>query len=361
MNISFLRSIVKVIYSSHSRLFCQLRFINLLEPLRLKMHLSPLSVVGRVIQLEPIPNADFVEVATSECGELGIWKGVVNKGSLTAGQLCTVFLHDAIVPQLPQLSFMEKHKWRVSMKRFKGAPSECLIVNNLTDHDYGTVLDEILGVMKFEKPVDLKMRATGIKPFPHFLPITDEPNFQAKPTLVNDYMKGCECVATLKYDGTSTTVFNYKGEFGVCSRNLQLKEEEGNLYWAVAKKYNLQETLPDGIAIQFETCGPKVQKNPHKLPSPSGYLFSGIDIEKREYLSFAELASLAELLKIPLVKNLQSFVLENTDGDYLRTFSETLAVDENGKPLEGIVIRSVERFPIGAKRSFKVLNLSYKH
>ncbi len=50
-------------------------------------------------------------------------------------------------------------------------------------------------------------------------------------------------------------------------------------------------------------------------------------------------------------------MLENTDRDYLRIFSENLAVDENGKPLEGIIIRSVERFPIGAKRSFKVLKL----
>lgn len=324
------------------------------------MHSSPLSVVGRVLELEPIPNADFVEIATSDCAELGVWKGVVNKGSLAPGQLCSVFLHDAIVPQLPQLEFMQKHSWRVSMKRFKGAPSECLIVNALTDHEYGTVLDEILGVTKFEKTVDCKA-SSGIKPFPSFLPITDEPNFQAKPTLVREYMNGTLCVATLKYDGTSTTAFRYKGEFGVCSRNLQLNEEEGNLYWTVAKKYKLHENLPEGIAVQFETCGPKIQKNPHKLPSASGFLFSGIDIEKREYLSFEELAALAEQLNMPLVKNLQVFVLENTKGDYLRSFSEELAVDDDGKPLEGIVIRSVERFPIGAKRSFKVLNLSYKH
>jgi hypothetical protein len=90
-------------------------------------------------------------------------------------------------------------------------------------------------------------------------------------------------------------------------------------------------------------------------------VFSGIDIEKREYLSFAELGELAMQLNIPLVKDLQSFVLDNTDGDYLRSLSETLAVNEEGKPLEGIVIRSVERFPVGEKRSFKVLNLSYKH
>ena len=92
MNISFLRPIVKVnCFSSLSLgLGCILPVLSIRSIHSFKMHLSPLSVVGRVTQLQPIPNADFVEVATSECGELGVWKGVVNKSSLTLGQLCTV-------------------------------------------------------------------------------------------------------------------------------------------------------------------------------------------------------------------------------------------------------------------------------
>ena len=39
------------------------------------------------------------------------------------------------------------------------------------------------------------------------------------------------------------TVYLNNGEFGVCSRNMELKETEGNAYWKVARELDLQNKL----------------------------------------------------------------------------------------------------------------------
>jgi hypothetical protein len=59
------------------------------------------------------------------------------------------------------------------------------------------------------------------------------------------------------------TCYKKYGVFGVCSRNLDLKETEGNTFWNVASKLDIESNIPDNTAIQGELVGPGIQGNPY--------------------------------------------------------------------------------------------------
>lgn len=89
-----------------------------------------------------------------------------------------------------------------------------------------------------------------------------------------------------KLDGSSTTFFDYEGKFGVCSRNLDLLEDENNTFWKMANKYNLRECLKGtNKALQGETVGSGIQGNPYKMKDQDVFVFDVYDIEKRRYLN----------------------------------------------------------------------------
>lgn len=80
------------------------------------------------------------------------------------------------------------------------------------------------------------------------------------------------------------TVYLDNGEFGVCSRNFDLKETEGNAYWQCAKEYGLKdllETLNEEInasklALQGELIG-SIQGNKYKQSKLSFKIFNIYD------------------------------------------------------------------------------------
>lgn len=113
------------------------------------------------------------------------------------------------------------------MARFKGVPSECLIVPGAPDMPPGTDLTEALGVMKYEKPIPASMGGDAVGAFPGFIPKTDGPNFQSAPEFVALLADGEWC-ATDKADGTSCTVWNDPAGMHVCSRNAPGKPPEGS-------------------------------------------------------------------------------------------------------------------------------------
>ena len=137
-----------------------------------------LAIIGKIIATAPIDGADRIQQATVVCGTSGKWQGVVGK-DISIGDIVMVFLQDAILPPDPRWAFMEKHHWRVRMARFKGVPSECLIVPDGSNMPPGTDMTEALGVTKYEKPIPAGMAGDMVGAFPGFIPKTDETNFQA--------------------------------------------------------------------------------------------------------------------------------------------------------------------------------------
>ncbi len=325
------------------------------------MAASNLVYVGKIIEFTPIENADFIHCATVVCEEGGKWKGIIRKADFALNDLCVVFLPDSQLDPIvhAHMPFMKDSGWRVKMRRFKGSPSEVVIANinsvEASLHILGLDITEVSQVTKYCKPIPAQLSGEVLGNFPSFIPKTDEPNYQSSEELI-ERLIGRPFYITEKCDGSSSTAYRYKGHFGICSRNLELVRNLNNGYWKVATKYSLEENLPEGIALQWETCGPGVQSNPMLLSELDGFAFSAYDIEKHAYLEAAELVDLCKKLGFPMAKIItwtESFSKEGIErlgeGKY-----------ETGKYREGVVVRSQVNMSNGTPISFKVINLDYK-
>jgi RNA ligase (TIGR02306 family) len=324
-----------------------------------------LAYVGKINSLSPIEQADRIELAEVVCGEGGKWLGVVGKGQFKVGDRCHTFVQDAVVPPRDDMAFLEKTNWRVKMQRFRGVPSECVVMPQplLGDwgiYDVGQDLTEALGVTKYtkEEPQNPTTAGDPACKFPSFVPKTDEPNFQTAGRLVQA-LRGQAWYATVKADGMSSTCYRWGERFGVCSRNLQLYEYVNNVHWSLALKHGLKEKLPDGMAIQWETVGPGIQKNPIGLKEVTGLAFQAWNIKEGRYLDYPEFCSFCHDLGFPTVAVAGGGDAFDMTDDQLRKFAE--GQYQNGKHREGVVIRPVKEQWVGpARLSVKVINLLYK-
>lgn len=310
------------------------------------------ATIGRVTAIEAIEGADRIQLAIADCGDQGVWRGVVTK-DIEGGDTVLVLLQDALLPaDNERWAFMSKHKFRVRMARFKGCRSESVILPVTNDEfllEPGADVGPRLGITKHEKPIPAEMAGRAKGNFPGFLQRTDEPNFQRVRDL-DEIMRG-HWEARIKYDGTSGTSFVREDVLRVCSRNLELVEDETNLYWRMAHKYQLQR-IPEGLALQFEIIGPNVQGNPLGLADHEIRAFTLYDVVNQCKCPASHLAGLCADLQIPQAELV--FVGHGVVGH-----NDLLKLAEvkypNGKPGEGIVVRSID-----AQGSFKVINLLYK-
>ena len=82
------------------------------------------------------------------------------------------------------------------------------------------------------------------------------------------------------------TVYLRDGEFGVCSRNLELKPSETNSLWTVAVRNDLELKLRRAnrnLALQGELIGEGIQGNPYKIKGQEFFLFDIYDIDAGKY------------------------------------------------------------------------------
>ena len=165
----------------------------------------------------------------------------------------------------------------------------------ITDDDCGpleegTDLTEYLGIQLYEKPIAACLTGLAKGNFPTFIPKTDQERIQNLKLRYDDWKEqGVEWEVTEKLDGSSMTVYQRHGGFGVCSRNLDLKETEGNTFWQVARELNLaykmcwHDQFWD-FAIQGELCGPGIQGNQYGLSKAQFFVYDIFDIQAQEYL-----------------------------------------------------------------------------
>jgi RNA ligase (TIGR02306 family) len=321
--------------------------------------------IGRIINIEPIPKADFIVSATVDCINGGTWMGTVKKDQFKVDEMVEVYLQDALLPKTKEFDFMEQYKYRVAMRRFKNVPSECLIMPmTLNMSMYGTVgtsIDEVKGVEKYEKPIPVCLGGIAKGNFPtHLISKTDEPNFQTAGRLVHA-LKGQPYYAAVKADGSSGTIYKHDNHFGCCSRNLELKPDTNPVVWQLAKKYDIERFLPDDMAIQFEMVGPGIQGNRMKLDEIDMRIFNVYSIKKREYFNAAFFIDFCEAFCLPTVEIIKwDEIFDFEDKEALRKFAEGRYTGTR-EQREGVVIRPMIETKVGHQRlSFKVINLLYK-
>ena len=318
-----------------------------------------LAYTGVVIDIQPIAGADRIVSAKVACGHGGIWNVVVPIG-LETGHRMTVFLPDALLPQVPELAFMEKDKYRVRMRRMKGAPSEALAVTDFVgDHKPGDDVTEELGVTKYEKPIPMGLQGEIVGYFPdHLIHRTDEPRVQLVPEML-EMLQGVPCTVTLKIDGSSITTINdgVSDHIRVCSRNVELRYAPNNLAWKLTLDNGFDKKLYHGSAVQWELAGPKVQDNRLQLKQHRAYVFNLYDMSTRAYLSYPEMldSQFAEYL-VPAIWRGRL----HADQVALQEMADSVRYGNN--PGEGIVVRPDYdmRTPAGDRVSFKVISLLYK-
>lgn len=324
-----------------------------------------IAYVGRIERITEIENADFLQSAVVNAGAAGTWTGVVRKEDFQPGDLVEVYLPDAVVPNEWRFAFMKPHNYRVRVARFRGAPSECLIMPMTITGEVGDDIAQQVGATKYEKPVPVEMSGQVEGAFPSFIPKTDEPNFQVVPEMVDAIIEnGWRWFATEKADGTSATAYYHNGHLGVCSRNWELKEGD-NIYWRMVHKHGIAYLLRDlweqlGIsaALQFEIVGPGIQGNPMDLTDNSVRAFDLYDIGTQRYFDRYGLEKWCRT-QIPVVPIVAEDTLFPGTREELYKLAE--GTYPCGSQREGIVIRTRAERWIGRQRlSFKVLNLLYK-
>ena len=316
-----------------------------------------LASIQRVLQIEPIANADAIELA-----RINGWQCVTKKGEFQVGDLGVFLEIGAVPPDREPFRFLWQRKpkegeiapektekpanFRLRTMKLRGALSQGLLLP-LSAFDLGEIgegddLTAILEVSKYEPPVNAMRGGESDfrAPFPNFIPKTDEMRVQSVPEVL-DEMRGLPYVATLKYDGSSGTfcIDPRDGDFHVCSRNQSVKDGD-NFYWRVARKYDLETVLrrAPNFAIQGEVCGPGIQKNRLGLKEIALFVFNVYDIQNARFLPHDDAQRWARengLTPVEVVETGESFahnqesLLSLAEGKYANTSNER----------EGIVVR----------------------
>ncbi len=220
----------------------------------------------------------------------------------------------------------------------------------------GADVSSYLQIRKWEPPPEfLNADAKGL--FPSFIPKTDQERIQ------NCYKEVAGVVASETFDieekieGQSSTIYFNNGEFGVCSRNLELKDSD-NTFWNTARKYNLQEKLTAlgrNIAIQSEQVGPGISGNIYKFTEYSLYVFDVYDIDKQQYFNRAELENICQQLELTPVPLLFSHTGELTLHQMLEFADGKSVLGTTGTLREGLVWRKRN----GNRLTFKTVSNTY--
>lgn len=365
-----------------------------------------LASIQIINDIKPIPNADRIELAFV----LG-WEVVINKNEFQIGDKAVYIEVDSILPPKPEFEFLKDRKYRIRTIKLKKQISQgiCFPLNILPinkKYNVGDDVTDIIGIIKYdpEKVEEEKelyndnknrklnfidkifkrykwyrklfLESTKKKySWPSFISKTDEERIQNMPEVCEKY-KDIEFSATEKLDGTSCTFFIKKDktsflktnyQYGVCSRNMQRKENPNCKYWKMFKQYNFQSILKnmfemrndkrkigyvenlDNIVIQGEIIGPNIQGNKYKLTVNEFRVFN-IKIN-------GKLLSNSEIFNICVIYNLhyvpivfENFKLKLNVHDNV-ILSQGYSLINPDIPREGIVIRNNEY-----NVSFKIIN-----
>ena len=344
--------------------------------------------IQRVTALNPIEGADRIEVASV----LG-WKVIVKKGDFKVGDQAVYFEVDSFLPVDPRYEFLRKscyrnldgkEGFRIRTVKMKKQISQGLLLplsqfpeidpmlislksamESLNDSPNTTVtfnldITERLGVTKYE-PLVREFSSIGkgeVKgAFPGCVPKTDETRIQAVPDVLERH-KDQAWIVTEKVDGTSATFYHVDGYFGCCSRNLERKDTPEDLYWTMARKYNIEAGLraKGNYAVQGEILGPGVQKNKYGLKENQLFVFNVYDISAGKYLNHTDMVQFCADLCLTTVPVLGRYAVPTNINNLVYYATRKSALADIWS--EGLVFRPyIETYDRELGRlSFKVIN-----
>lgn len=345
-----------------------------------------LVTVRKVSDINPIPGADSIEVATVEG-----WKVVVPKGKFKINDPCVYMEIDTFLPEGDdRWDFLISKSWReyngirghvLKTIKLRGQISQGYIdtidnfpeIKRIINYDYfseetrNTDFSDIIGVSKYEPPVNAKIVGMIRGTFPSFIRKTDSERAQnlLQDIFINNEHSTYE--VTLKLDGTSFTCYKFDDDHGVCSRNLNLyldKEKDNIKLYYNSNLYEILQNLSMNVAIQGELMGPGIQGNREKFNTLKLFIFNIFDINRHRYYTPAERSEFIKTMydhgldhnmvkHVPILYKdvkLKDLNIENIQD--LIEFSKGPSI--NNKIREGLVFKNTKN-----DFNFKIINNDY--
>ena len=262
--------------------------------------------IRSIDNIEPITNADSIEVAT-----VGGWKVVVKKGEFKTNDLVVYLEIDSWVPTslAPFLSKGKEPKVfngvegeRLRTVKLRGQisqglllPIDCTTISdgegNVISVSEGDDVTEFLGIQKWERPLPTQLQGQAKGNFPSFIRKTDQERCQNLQKNIFVDWKDLEWEISLKLDGSSLTGYYNNGETGICSRNLELMdndENSGNSFIRTFNSSGLKDAIKSigrNVAVQGEMMGEKIQGNRENLTGTILFIFDVFDIDNQQYMT----------------------------------------------------------------------------
>jgi RNA ligase (TIGR02306 family) len=344
-----------------------------------------LASIRRIKEIRPIEGADNIV-----CAVVDGWELVTQKSSnLKPGDLVVYFEIDSFLPETEKFEFLRKSSYKVMdgvggfrlrTIKLRKQISQGLILPLSEfftfDEETGNIdaiyingevilpeeetdLTEYLGIKKWEAPIHPSLAGTVKGNFPSFCPKTDAERIQNIIGKFQYLPEEYTYETTVKLDGSSMTVYYKDGNTGVCSRNMELIESEGNAYWIGTNKTKLIPALEQygkNIAIQGELMGPGIQGNRENLKELIFFIFDIYDIDRQEYYDFlgkhAVINTLemfrAKLNYVPMIDSAVKLSDFASIDNYLK-YADRKSL--NHPIAEGVVFKE-----LNGKHSFKVIN-----
>ena len=327
-----------------------------------------LVTLRKVNEIIPINGADFIELVRVDG-----WQCVVKKGEFSVGDYGIYFEIDSLVPLENWSEFLfktegEKRKgvFRIKTIKLKNQLSQGLLIPLKALQ--GKDLSSAMNVIKYEPPIPSDMSAKSR--FPSWISKTNEERIQNLVNKLEEYSKH-KIYISEKLNGSSLTCYCKKNElinqydFGICSRNLELKLEvendEGkivpsqNRFVDTVRKLGIEEKMREwckkndkDLVIQGELIGDGIQQNNYKFaPNQKDIRFFTVQDGKHGILPL----SIIQELDLQTVPILETGVYIVNDLNKLLEYAEGKSVLNNTTEREGIVVRALDN-----SFSFKVIS-----
>jgi RNA ligase (TIGR02306 family) len=286
-----------------------------------------LATIRRIQEVKPIEGADLIEAV-----RVDNWWVVAKKGEYPVDTLavyCEIdsWIPNSLAPFLTKPGHFPKEFQgipgeRLKTIKLKGQLSQGLLLPISVTKQWlgswhvieGLDITDSLGILKWEPPQEF-MAANAKGTFPSFIPKTDQERIQniSQAQFQKWIDEGVEFERSEKIDGSSMTVFIKDGVVGVCSRNLELKEDEGNTFWKTAYSSGAVKALLDfckpvyfsDIAIQGELIGPGIQGNSYGLTDFEFFVYDMFNISSNSYLApqdVRDISTMFGLKTVPIIE-----------------------------------------------------------
>lgn len=330
-----------------------------------------LATIRTISAINPIDGADKIEKLNIDG-----WSLVGKKGEFKVGDLAVYFEIDSILPSSDsRFAFLKDFKdlttdqntivngFKLRTIKLRGQVSQGLalplsLFPECNNYKNGDDVSELLNIHKYEMPQSQSKEAKGN--FPSFIVKTDQERCQ---NIIEelDFNSDEKWEVTLKIDGCSGTFYYKDDKTGLCSRNLELKNEsDQNSVWHIVNRQysilNKLSKLKRNIAIQGEVYGLNCNGNYENLNEVKFAVFNIFDIDKYEYLNPTDALELTQNLAldyVPILHSRQTFKEFNIASiEDLLNFANVPSI--NNPIAEGVVFKSHDR-----EYSFKVINNKY--